>query len=116
MPASTFEFFASNESFYAVPVDALVTVYQSQETNAVVGLRLKKVKKLFEDFLKNAPGFRTEIRDHRIKAEHLLTAKIWASAGDREDARLITYRQLRDIAKNNDVEADIGDLAELETQ
>jgi len=104
------EFFASNESYYAEPIDALVTLYCSHETNAPVGLRLKKVKKFFKDFLQRSPGFKTEIEDHRIKVEHFFTAKIWAS----EDPKVVlTYRKLRDVAKTNDVEADIGDLAEL---
>jgi hypothetical protein len=106
------EFLASNESYYAQPIDALVTLYCSHGTDTPVGLRLKKVKKFFNEFLKKSPGFRTEFADHRIKVEHLFTAKIWASE-DPNDVRVITYRMLRDIAKSNNVEADIGDLAEL---
>jgi hypothetical protein len=105
------EFLASHESYYAESIDALVTLYCSQETGAPVGLRLKKIKKFFREFLKKSPGFRTEVEDHRIKVEHLFTAKIWASE-DPNDVRVVTYRLLRDIAKNNNVEADIGDLAE----
>ncbi len=107
------EFFASNESFYAKPLDPLVTVYYGQETHAVIGLRLKKITKFFQEVLKNTPGFRTEIRDHRIKMEHLITAKIWASTVDREAERVVTFKQLRDVAKSNDVEVDIEPLAEL---
>jgi hypothetical protein len=44
------EFLASNESFYAQPVDELVTIYYGHETDNVVGLRLKKVKNFFRDF------------------------------------------------------------------
>ncbi len=110
--ADCLEFLASNESYYAEPVDALVTLYCSHETDAPVGLRLKKVKKFFHDFLQRSPGFKSEIEDHRIKVEHFFTAKIWASE-DPKDGRVITYRMLRDIAKNNNVEADLGDLAEL---
>lgn len=106
------EFLASNESYYAERIDALVTLYCSHETDAPVGLRLKKVKKFFQDFLQRSPGFKTEIEDHRIKVEHFFTAKIWASE-DPKDGRVITYRLLRDVAKKNNVEADLGDLAEL---
>jgi len=81
----SFEFFATNESFYTEHIDELVAIYYGQETNNVVGLRLKKVKRFFREFLKNAPGFKTEIQDHRIKVEHLFTAKIWSSA--QEDGR-----------------------------
>jgi hypothetical protein len=106
------EFFASDESYYAQSLDALVTIYCAHDTNAPVGLRLKKVNKFFREFIKKSPGFKAEIKDHRIKVEHLFTAKIWASE-DPLDVRVITYRKLREIAQENNVEADIGDLAEL---
>jgi hypothetical protein len=106
------EFFASNESYYAQSIDALVTIYCAHDTNAPVGLLLKKVNKFFREFLKKSPGFRAEIQDHRIKVEHLFTAKIWASE-DPQDFRVITYRKFREVAQENKVEADIGDLAEV---
>ena len=107
------EFFASNENCYAEHIDALVTVYYGMDTGAVVGMRLKKVRRFFKEFLKNAPGFRNEVHDRRILVEHLFTAKIWSSTDNPEDARVLTYRQLREIAKENGVEAEIDDLAEL---
>src|SRR5277367_476250 len=65
------EFFASDESYYAQSIDALVTIYCSHDTGTPVGLRLKKIKKFFGEFLKKSPGFRAEVEDHRIKVEHL---------------------------------------------
>ena len=94
-------------------MDSLVMVYYGQETNTVVGLRLKKVKRFLQDILKSAPGFRTEVREQKIKVEHLFTAKIWAGASERQDPGVITFWQLRDIARRNDVEADIAKLPEL---
>jgi hypothetical protein len=109
------EFLASNQSFYARHLDALVTVYYGQDTNEVVGLLFKKARKSFQELLEHAPGFRTEIENHRIKVEHLFTAKIWSSADDPGDARVVTYRKLREVARKNDVEAQIDALAELAT-
>jgi hypothetical protein len=111
----SFEFFATNDSFYAQSIDDLVTVYYSHASDAVVGIRLKKARTFFQNFLKNAPGFKSEIRDHRIKVEHLFTAKIWAEGENPQDARVLTYRQLRDVAQANNVEADIGDLVDVES-
>ena len=105
------EFFASNESFYAQPLDDLITVYYGHESGKPVGLRLKKVKQFFEKILEQSPGFKAEIHNHRIKIEHLFTAKIWSSK-DPMDMRVLTYRQLRDVAQKNEVEAQIDDLAE----
>jgi hypothetical protein len=107
------EFLVSDENFYAEPFDNLVTVYYGQESGDVVGLLFKKIKKFFEDFLKNAPGFKAEIKDHRIKVESLFTAKIWSSSEGPDDARILIYKQLREVAKENDVETEIDDLAEL---
>lgn len=106
------EFFASNDSCYAQAIDPLVTVYCSHDTNTPVGLRLKKVKKFFGELLARSPRFKAEIQDHRIRVEHLFTAKIWASE-DPQDVRVITYRKLRDVARENKVEAEIGDLGEI---
>ncbi len=64
------EFFASNESCYAQSIDALVTIYCSHDTDTPVGIRLKKIKRFFGEFLKKSPGFRAEVEDHRIKVEH----------------------------------------------
>jgi hypothetical protein len=107
------EFLVTNESYYAECIDGLVTIYSGQESGDVVGLLFKKISKFCKDFLKHAPGFKTEIQDDRIKVEHLFTAKIWATADDQNDARMITYRKLRKVAEENDVEADIDNLAEL---
>ncbi|MCI0463715.1 MAG: hypothetical protein L0Z62_42815 [Gemmataceae bacterium] len=106
------EFFASNDSFYARSLDDLVTAYYSHETNTPVGLRVKKVKQFFKNVLKQAPGFKAEIHNHRIRVEHLFTAKIWSS-DDPQGATVLTYRKLRDVAQKNEVEAEIDDLAEL---
>jgi hypothetical protein len=107
-----FEFIASNESYYAESIDALVTAYLSQATGATVGFRLKKVRKFFRELLAKSPGFRTEIEDHRIKVEHLFTAKIWDSA-DPRNAKVVTYRRLRQFAKEHDISTEIDDGAEL---
>jgi hypothetical protein len=106
------EFFASNESCYAESIDALVTIYCSHDTGTPVGLRLKKVKKFFREFLTKSPGFRAEVQDHRIKVEHLFTAKIWALENP-HDVWALTYRRFREVAQENKVEAEIGGLAEL---
>jgi hypothetical protein len=106
------EFFAANDSYYAESLDGLVTIYRHQDTGAPVGLRLKKVRKFFRDFLQKSPGFRAEVEDHRLKVEHLFTAKIW-DLENPQDARVLTYRRFREVARENQVEAEIGDLAEL---
>jgi hypothetical protein len=105
------EFFASNDGFYAQSIDALVTIYCSHDTGTPVGLRLKKIKKFFHEFLKQSPGFRTEVADHRLKVEHLFTAKIWALENP-QDVRVPTYQRFREVAQENKVEAEIGDLAD----
>lgn len=107
------EFIASDENFYGQDIDEFVTVYFGQETNEVVGVLFKKLRKHLKEFLQTSPGLRTEIHDHRIKVEHLFTATIWSSIGGSDEARILTYKKLRELARANDVEAEIDDLAQL---
>jgi hypothetical protein len=105
------EFLLSDESFYTENIDKLVTVYKSHETDEIVGWRLRKFTNFVRDFIKNAPGFRTEIEDERIKVEHLFTAMIWAADEGPHAARTISYRTLREVARENQLVTEVPDLA-----
>src|SRR5438445_8425117 len=71
------EFIAAPDSFYGERIDALVTVYRSQETHEVVGSLIKGVRKFLRKVLERSPGFKIEVRDGRIKLTHLFTARLW---------------------------------------
>lgn len=105
------EFIAAPDSYYAVRIDPLVTVYRSQETNEVVGSLIKGVRKFLGNVLRSAPGFKIEIRDGRIKLVHLFTARLWSEAMDPNAVPGITYRKLRERAEETGAEVDVGDLA-----
>lgn len=105
------EFIAAPDSYYAERIDALVTVYRSQETNEVVGSLIKGVRKFLGNVLRHAPGFRIEIRDGRIKLVHLFTARLWSEPMDPDAVPGVTYRKLRERAEETGAEVDVGDLA-----
>jgi hypothetical protein len=105
------EFIAAPDSYYAERIDALVTVYRSQETDEIVGSLIKGVRKFIGNVMRNAPGFKIEIRDGRIKLVHIFTARLWAEAMDPNDVPGVTYQKLRQKAEETGAEVDVRDLA-----
>src|SRR5260370_38855858 len=63
----TMEFLLNPESFFAETIDDFLTVYYGQHSKDVVGWLFKKVKRNFRILLKQAPGVKRDIRNHRIK-------------------------------------------------
>jgi hypothetical protein len=106
------EFLASPEPFYAERIDDLVTVYYSQETNEVIGSLVKGVSKFCSSVLQRMPGFRIEIRDGRVRLEHLFRARLWWSPLDPESLPTLAYQKLIAMAEQADVETELPE-AEL---
>ncbi len=106
------EFVVSTESFY-VDDHKPAGIYYGQDTAEVVGFRIKKVSQLIGDFIKKNPGFKSEFHNRRIKMEQIITVKIWSSDPNADDMVLIAFKKLREVAKKNDIEAEIDDLGHL---
>ena len=101
------EFLASPDPFFAERVDDLVTVYYSQETGQVIGSLIKSVTKFCAAVLKQLPGFKIEIQDHRVKLQHIFLARLWSLSQDSRDLPTLTYRKLIAIAEDTEVEGDL---------
>ena len=101
------EFLFSNEPFYGERIDSLVTVYYSEETREIVGSLIKGVKRFISDVIKKVPGFRIDVRDGRIKLEHLFTAILWSDPAMDQPELVVTYQKLRDKAEKFAAEADL---------
>lgn len=104
------EFLASDESYYAERVDNLVTVYYGQRSGRIVGSLIKGVSKFIRQVLAWSPGFKIDIKDGKVRLEHLFTAQIWHAKFPPRGTRIVTYEKLRKVAKEQEVEAEIGDL------
>ncbi len=100
------EFLARPDPFYAERIDELVTVYYSQETHELVGSLIKGVSRFCRDILERMPGLRLEIRDGRIKLEHIFRARLWSSALDPNALPTLTYQKLIEVAEGLDVETE----------
>lgn len=98
------EFVASNEPYYAERVDSLVTVHRSIETNEIVGSVIKGIKTRVKAILEETPGFKIEIKDGRVLLEHFFTLQQFAA---KDTVVAIVYQQLRDIAAETHLEADL---------
>lgn len=97
------EFLISDESYYGVRVDSLVTVYHGQESGEIVGSLIKGVKQFINAQLQNMPGLAIEIEAGSIKLNHIFLAKMWSS--DNRDGTRLTYRKLYEVADKAAVEA-----------
>jgi len=101
------EFLANPDPFYAERVDDLVTVYYSQETDEVIGSLIKGVSKFCGRFLDRMPGFRIEVRDGRVKLEHVFRARLWSSDHRPGEMPTLIYEKLIDVAEETDAEAEL---------
>jgi hypothetical protein len=101
------EFLVKPDPFYAEPVDYLVTVYSSQETDAVIGSLIKEVSKFCQEMFQKVPGFRIAIEDGRVQLEHIFLARLWTSGFDPKALEALTYRKLIDVAETADAAADM---------
>jgi hypothetical protein len=100
------EFLAKPDPFYGERVDDLVTVYYSQDTNEVIGSLIKGVSKFCADVLVKMPGFKIEIRDGRVRLEHIFLARLWSAERDPRELATLTYKKLINVAEATDVEVE----------
>ncbi|MGH7138245.1 MAG: hypothetical protein ACREHD_21035 [Pirellulales bacterium] len=101
------EFLAKPDPFYGERVDDLLTVYYSQDTNEVIGSLIKGVSKFCADVLAKMPGFKIEIRDGRVRLEHIFLARLWSAERDPKELATLTYKKLIDVAEATEVEAEL---------
>lgn len=101
------EFLASPDPFYAERIDDLVTVYYSQETDAVIGSLIKGVSKFCRDMLSAMPGFRIEIHDGPVSLQHIFLARMWSARLDPNDMAALTYRKLIEVSRETVVEGEL---------
>jgi hypothetical protein len=113
-PAATYdpdgdciEFLAKPEPFYAERVDDLVTVYFSQETDAIIGSLIKGVSRFCSEFSTKNPGFRIVIEEGPMRLEYLFLARLWSVAQEPGAIRTLTYRRLIEVAGETVVEGDL---------
>lgn len=103
------EFIAQPDDFYAERIDDLVTVYYSRTSNEVIGSLIKGVSSFCEKMVEKFPGFMIEIRDGKVRLQHLFRARLWADqAADPKDVRVITYQKLIEVAEQADAEAEVS--------
>ncbi|MGO9468821.1 MAG: hypothetical protein ACLQVF_32235 [Isosphaeraceae bacterium] len=101
------EFLARPDRFYAERVDDLVTVYDSQETNEVIGSLIKSILGFCRTVLERMPGLRIEIRDGRVRLFHIFRARLWTSNSAPDDLATMTYEKLIQVAEESDVESEM---------
>jgi hypothetical protein len=100
------EFIVSDDDYYAERIDSFVTVYYSRRTKAIIGSIIKGVKRYMREVLLRTPGFKVEIRQGRVKLDRLFTAHLWTiDDGGRDN--VITYVRLRDLAEQEQIEAEL---------
>jgi hypothetical protein len=101
------EVLLSTDSYVAKRLDSLVTVYVNRENGQLVGALVKGIRAFISEMVERIPGFKIEIMDNKVKLEYLFTAGLW-SHDEPENRMLVhTYRTLRQIAEDADLEIDL---------
>lgn len=99
--ADAITFFFSNEAEYRQRLNSRVTIYLSDETNELVGCRIKGVRSVLEDI----GSFDVSISHGKIKLKMLFVA-LHAAFDTDVDARSI-FRVIGRAVAESDVELDI---------
>jgi hypothetical protein len=99
------EFFAKSDPHYAERIDALLTVYRSQETKEIVGSLIKGVSHLCKELFGKYPNLRIEIHDGKIRLVHIFRAKMWLLPSENQELVHI-YKILADAADESRIEVE----------
>ena len=101
------EFLAKPDAFYAERVDALVTVYYSQETGEVIGSLIKGVSTFCRQMFQRIPGFRVEIQAGRVSLQHIFLARLWTENFAPHDLTTLTYQALIEVSGETQIEGEL---------
>lgn len=101
------EFIADPDSYYAERVDGIVTVYYSEQSNAIIGAQIKGVSKLMKQY----PGLMIEIHDGSVQLHLLLRARLWEQDSRTADIAVMQYKKLIDLAEQSNARVRLDDLA-----
>lgn len=88
----------ANEGHFAQRLDKWLTIYIGRETDKVVGVHVKGIKRFWGEILKSCPGIVIEVEDERIPLGRLFTAKM-LTLPDRKLARI--YKEVRDKSEEH---------------
>ena len=101
------ELLLSNDNYRAERIDSLVTVYINRENGELVGALVKGVRSFIQKWVDRIPGFKIEIMDGKVKLEYLFTAGLWSNDDSSNIMRVHTYKQLRQMAEDEQLEIDL---------
>jgi hypothetical protein len=101
------EVLLSNDNYRAERLDSLVTVYVNRENGELVGALVKGIRSFIRKMVDRIPGFMIEIIDGKVKLEYLFTAGLWSHNAPENRVLVQTYRKLRQIAEDADLEVEL---------
>jgi hypothetical protein len=102
--ADALTFYFSNEPDYARRLNSRVTIYLSEESNELVGCRVKGVRAVLEDI----GAFDVSISHRKVKLKMLFVA-LHGSFSTDPDARSV-YRHIGRVVGNTDLEVDLPEM------
>lgn len=100
------ELLLSGESYKAVRIDDLMTVYMHRETKKPVGALLKGVNKFTNQLKQTLPGASVDLTGQNVSLEYILSAGMWRTDGDEEVYKI--YIELREVAKEKNIRVDLA--------
>ena len=99
------EFLFSDESYHAVRLDSLLTVYYGYDSGELVGSLIKGVSKFIKSNIKAHPALVIDFEDGNVSLSHLFYLGILNEKDISEDnqPRILSYKRLRDEAAKSNV-------------
>ena len=105
------EFVAAPDDYRAHRIDGLVTVYYSRKTNQIIGSLIKGIHAFCQKVLEKCPGFKIALESGPVKLEHIFLAKLWTQPNPQEVIVVRAYKELIEVAEENDIQFEIGQSA-----
>lgn len=94
-----FEFFVTQDDYYAARVDDYLTLYLEMETDEIVGFVIKNVKRIIEKLSSNKMAMEFVIDDGKIQLRSLFTAMFTGPDEPKREKLVREYRKVVRIAE-----------------
>jgi hypothetical protein len=106
------EFLVANESYREQRIDSCLTVYYGRETREIIGAVINGFTKFLKPFGERVDRVQLEIRNGKVKLVQVFDVAMQHSKAKHPNITVVlVLEKLRKVAEDNDLEANIGNLA-----
>ncbi len=103
------ELITCQDSYSAVRIDDLLTMYVSRESKKPIGAMLKNVRRFIDEVRERQPGSRVDFSGRNVQVEYLLTAYLWARDPKGDSDVLELCIKLREAARVGNLQVNLNE-------